>query len=258
MCFGFRLHHSSGQVDGQNTAHDQTLPVPTWWSYHYCAGEYGIPLSAALQHLHWKITCSSCSSWRVGGEWIWQLLRMWLQLPASPGQAVPVSPWWQGGAVHHRWSRDRLPQVWLDTRTVRHCWLWARWVLPSNMLYLSVQIYKWSFRFLVFWVFTSESRLNVHDFPFLILLGSNVTAAFEAQRHAEPHGPLVNAQICTFDPFINCVLIWGTYVVFTGELWVLHRLAGPLGVTSLCCAIYCRGKVAQRDSGCGSKRQHVC
>lgn len=35
-------------------------------------------------------------------------------------------------------------------------------------------------------------------FPFQILLGSNVTAAFEAQRHAEPRGPLVDSQLGTF------------------------------------------------------------
>lgn len=38
---------------------------------------------------------------------------------------------------------------------------------------------------------------------FFILLGSNVTAAFEAQRHAEPHGPLVGSQLDTFDPILN-------------------------------------------------------
>lgn len=130
--FTFRLHRSSGQVDGQNTAHDQALPVPKRWPHHHCAGDSAIPLPAALQHL--EITPFSCTSWLVGGERIWQLLCMWLQLPTSPDQAVPLSPWWGGGVVHHRWSWDWLPQVWLDTRTVRHCWLWARWVLPSNML----------------------------------------------------------------------------------------------------------------------------
>lgn len=107
--------------------------------------------------------------------------------------------------------------------------------------------------------YTSELRRNVHDCPFFfILLGSNVTAAFEAQRHAEPHGPLVGSQLDTFDPILNSFsFLSGNYVVFTGELWVLHRLAGPLGVTSLCCAICCCGKVAQWDPGCGSKCQHV-
>lgn len=51
-----------------------------------------------------------------------------------------------------------------------------------------------------------ESK-EMSDFPFLILLGSNVTAAFEAQRHAEPRGPLVGARIATFDPFLNNILI---------------------------------------------------
>lgn len=154
--FAFRLHCSSGQVDGQNTAHDQTLPVPQRWSHHHCAGDSGIPLSVALQHL--EITRFSCFSLLVGGERIWQLLRVWLQLPASPGQAVPLSPWWRGGAVHYRWSRNWLPQVWLDTGTLRHSWLWARWVLPSNMLCLSVEIYIW---LIVFWFFTPRIRRNV-------------------------------------------------------------------------------------------------
>lgn len=108
-----------------------------------------------------KITWFSCSSWLVGGERIWQLLRMWLQLPASPDQAVPLSPWWQGGAVHHWWSRDWLPQVWLDTGTLRYCWLWARWVLPSNMLCLSVEIYVWFSWVIVFCFFTSGIQINV-------------------------------------------------------------------------------------------------
>lgn len=72
--FAFRLHRSSGQVDGQNTAHDKTLPVPKRWSHHHCAGDCGIPLPAALQHL--EIIRFSCSSWLVGGERIWQLLCM--------------------------------------------------------------------------------------------------------------------------------------------------------------------------------------
>lgn len=54
---------------------------------------------------------------------------------------------------------------------------------------------------------------------FFILLGSNVTAAFVAQRHAEPHGPLVGSQLDTFDPILNSFsFLSGNYVVFTGEL----------------------------------------
>lgn len=54
--------------------------------------------------------------------------------------------------------------------------------------------------------FTSEFRKNVHDFLFFkILLGSNVTAAFEAQRHAEPRGPLVGSRLDTFNPILNCI-----------------------------------------------------
>lgn len=51
--------------------------------------------------------------------------------------------------------------------------------------------------FSVFSLFLLEIRRNVHDFTSLIHLGSNVTAAFEAQRHAEPRGPLVGAQLQT-------------------------------------------------------------
>lgn len=41
-------------------------------------------------------------------------------------------------------------------------------------------------------------------FYFFIILGSNVTAAFEAQRHAEPHGPLVDSQL-DLEPFLDCI-----------------------------------------------------
>lgn len=42
-----------------------------------------------------------------------------------------------------------------------------------------------------------------------------------------------------------------------GELWVLHRLAGPLGVTTLDGVLRHGGKVSKWDSGCGSKCQSV-
>lgn len=55
--------------------------------------------------------------------------------------------------------------------------------------------------------FASEFGRNENDFPFFkfVFLGSNVKAAFEAQRQAEPRGPLVDSQHDIFDPFFNCI-----------------------------------------------------
>lgn len=54
-----------------------------------------------------------------------------------------------------------------------------------------------------------------------VLLGGNVTAAFEAQRHAEPHGPLASISLhmmCTLlKPHFPQTLI-GFPPVLTGEL----------------------------------------
>lgn len=95
----------------------------------------------------------------------------------------------------------------------------------------------------------------------LILLGSNVTAAFDAQRHAEPRGPLASIPLDTVCTFLSATFPSQTLIglppVFTGELWVLHRLAGPLGLASLRCVVCQSGEVPQRDPGCGSKRQPV-
>lgn len=73
-----------------------------------------------------------------------------------------------------------------------------------------------------------------------VLIGANLTAAFGAQRQAEPHGPLARQ----FPPYVlHTLILKNTFIlrrslgvppVLTGEFWILHRLAGPLGLPSLC------------------------
>lgn len=89
----------------------------------------------------------------------------------------------------------------------------ARYKVSTPLLTLgrvSVTYLSWlkpiCFGLMPLFFFTLEFRRNVcMIFFFLILLGSNVTAAFEAQRHAEPRGPLVGSQLDTFNPILNCI-----------------------------------------------------
>ena len=112
---------------------------------------------------------------------------------------------------------------------------------------------------------TRKSQTCTQTLFVWILPGGNVTAAFESQRYAEPHGPLASISLdmdlhrlwSSELPYIFSQLLLKFPAVFTGELWILHRLAGPLGVTSLC-RVFCHSRqVPQRDAGHGSKRQHV-
>ena len=97
-----------------------------------------------------------------------------------------------------------------------------------------------------------------------ILSGGDVTAAFEAQRQAEPHGPLARISLDMDNtvwysklPYNVSQLLLKFPSLLTGELWTLHRLAGPLGVTSLCPVICHSGQGPRQGAGHGSKRQHV-
>lgn len=106
---------------------------------------------------------------------------------------------------------------------------------------------------------TSSSTIPTRDVlvPIISLpTDNNVTDAFRRQRRFEPRGPLV----CTAakpDPSFISARLWVVVNDVTGQLWVLHRLVGPLGRSARGGRFSQGQQSAGGDAGDGGQHQHV-